>query len=108
MIDWKEYKQRQNFYHTKEWSQTRLLKLHQNPLCEHCALENKLINATEIDHIIDIEDAPALRLDMSNLQSLCKSCHSKKTYKKVEEKLKEKKHILKPRIKWDVSLKQNG
>jgi 5-methylcytosine-specific restriction protein A len=33
----------------------------------------------EVDHIIPIEERPDLRLDLSNLQSACKPCHSAKT-----------------------------
>ena len=35
--------------------------------------------ATEVDHIIPIEQRPDLRLVMENLQSACHRCHSAKT-----------------------------
>jgi 5-methylcytosine-specific restriction protein A len=35
--------------------------------------------ARDVDHIIPVAKAPHLRLVLENLQSLCRSCHSKKT-----------------------------
>ena len=40
---------------------------------------NKLTDATLVDHIIAIRVDPSRRLDPSNLQSLCNSCHIEKT-----------------------------
>lgn len=51
-----------------------------NPLCVICLRDGILSPTEEVDHIIPFKgiDDP-LRLDETNLQSLCKSCHSKKT-----------------------------
>jgi len=45
------------------------------PLCRLCDQQGRVTAATVVDHIIRIKVRPDLRLDMSNLQPLCKSCH---------------------------------
>jgi 5-methylcytosine-specific restriction protein A len=58
----------------------RAAYLAENPLCEHCAAQGRVTAAAEVDHIKPfhaVEDP--LRLDWSNLQSLCKTHHSQKT-----------------------------
>lgn len=49
-------------------------------LCQHCKKEGRQVPATDVDHIdpFDGKHDPR-RLDLSNLQSLCKPCHSRKT-----------------------------
>lgn len=48
-------------------------------LCQQCLREDRLSNADHVDHIIPIPQRPDLRLILSNLQSLCIECHSRKT-----------------------------
>ena len=48
-------------------------------LCVTCLREGKTVPAEHTDHIIPLVDAPELKYEMSNLQGLCASCHSKKT-----------------------------
>lgn len=67
---------RQSFYRSKEWLLLRSVKLNNNPLCEVCLKNNKVKSAQDIHHIKDIKDRPDLRLDYSNLQSLCYECHN--------------------------------
>ena len=45
-----------------------------------CRMPKKggLVSATEVDHIVPIEDGGAM-FDEANLQGLCKSHHSRKT-----------------------------
>lgn len=74
-----DYEYRHKFYLSKQWRNLREYKISLNPLCEHCLKEDKLVQAIDVDHIVDIKDNPYLALDINNLQSLCKSCHSKKT-----------------------------
>lgn len=55
------------------------MKLAQDPLCQiktHCI---GITAAVEVDHVVPIRERPDLRLDMSNLQSVCHACHSAKT-----------------------------
>lgn len=53
-----------------------------NPFCVEC-LKVGAYNSQHIhvDHIIPLEQAPERKYDGSNLQSLCRTCHSKKTAK---------------------------
>jgi 5-methylcytosine-specific restriction endonuclease McrA len=83
MEDFTKREIRQAFYNTAEWKALRKYVLSIEPLCRRCKVENKLVPASVVDHIIDISDNPDIRLDVNNLQPLCKSCHSSKTIKKL-------------------------
>ena len=74
----------QQFYQSKDWKVARKIKIEADPLCEHC---ETLVPAKEVDHIIPINTNWKIRLDFSNLQSLCKSCHSRKTMTENRDKM---------------------
>lgn len=61
------------------WRIARNRFLKSNPLCVKCKKEGKLTKATVVDHIIPHRGEEKLFWDESNWQSLCKSCHDKKT-----------------------------
>jgi 5-methylcytosine-specific restriction protein A len=65
-------------YNSKEWKNLRAEKLRRFPLCEMCIRERRISKACQIDHIRAIS-AGGAALDIRNLQSLCHSCHSRKT-----------------------------
>tara|TARA_R110001606_G_scaffold355847_1_gene506917 strand:- start:14924 stop:15142 length:219 start_codon:yes stop_codon:yes gene_type:complete len=47
---------------------------------------------SEVDHIQDIDELPRSRwLEIDNLQSLCKPCHSAKSITRHKQKVKEAK-----------------
>ena len=54
-------------------------KLAADPLCELCLAKGNVAQAEEVDHIKPVNQYPELRLVYDNLQSLCVTCHSKKT-----------------------------
>lgn len=56
----------------------RPAKLKMNPLCEICLEQDILTDAKEIDHIVPISRGGD-PFDLRNLQSLCSSCHSRKS-----------------------------
>lgn len=58
-----------------------MVKLRQDPLCEDCLLEGLHTPAKDVDHVIPVRQRPDLRLVLSNLRSLCKPHHSRKTAK---------------------------
>lgn len=63
----------------KRWRRLRLLHLQQHPLCRICEADGRTELATEVDHIKPHRGILDLLFDRANLQSLCKSCHSRKT-----------------------------
>ena len=61
------------------WRKLRRVKLSSNLLCELCLAKGKVAQAEEVDHVRPVSQYPELRLVYDNLQSLCVTCHSKKT-----------------------------
>jgi 5-methylcytosine-specific restriction protein A len=47
----------------------------ENPFCEVCFDRGKLTAVQEVHHKIKISDRPDLRLEWSNLMSVCRQCH---------------------------------
>ena len=67
--------------YTYKWRKLRDRFIAQHPHCEECLKHGKITLATDVDHIIPHRGDPKLLYDEGNLQSLCKSCHSRKTAK---------------------------
>lgn len=57
-----------------DWVKLRAKHLKANPACVVCGAP-----ATTVDHKISVRARPELRLVPSNLQSMCASCHGRKT-----------------------------
>ncbi|WP_054948968.1 HNH endonuclease [Numidum massiliense] len=73
-------KQARTFYRSPEWKLVRQRALNRDSgLCQHCLRRKRITMADMVDHIVPIRKAWHLRLDTRNLQSLCNSCHNKKT-----------------------------
>lgn len=66
------------FYKKGCWKNLSAAYRREHPLCEQCAKEGRITPADVVDHIREISDGGAL-MDWENLQSLCHSCHNKKT-----------------------------
>jgi 5-methylcytosine-specific restriction protein A len=59
------------------WKYVRLAaKRRDNFLCVKCGKAGQQL---EVDHIKPVRDAPELAFELTNLQTLCKACHSAKT-----------------------------
>ncbi|WIF95133.1 HNH endonuclease [Caminicella sporogenes] len=66
------------FYKSKEWLYARRAALvRDNYLCQHCLKNNRITLADMVHHIIPIKEDFSKRLQLSNLISLCNSCHEK-------------------------------
>lgn len=67
------------------WRKFRSLFLSIHPLCEICEQEDRVTSASEVHHIIPLEEGGE-RLSFENCQALCKSCHSRITseYRKIK------------------------
>lgn len=70
---------RHALYNDRRWRKARLLHLARNPLCVACQTEEKLTAATVVDHVIPHRGDVALFWDTTNWQSLCETCHNRKT-----------------------------
>ncbi len=70
----------------------RPAQLLREPFCRECAKQyppgdpRHRTRATVVDHITPFRGAWALFIDPANHQSLCKSCHDRKTAKEQAEK----------------------
>jgi len=65
-------------YDRAAWRKLRDAQLAVEPLCRHCREQGRTTAATDVDHILAINDGGDA-WDGENLQSLCRSCHSRKT-----------------------------
>jgi 5-methylcytosine-specific restriction enzyme A len=61
------------FYGSKEWKMLRAWHISQEPLCRICNDRGQMV-----DHIHEIAEGGDA-LAVSNLQTLCRSCHEKKS-----------------------------
>jgi 5-methylcytosine-specific restriction enzyme A len=66
------------FYKSKVWRETRAHVLRRdNHLCQHCYQDKRIRAADMVHHIEELKDAWDKRLLISNLISLCNSCHNR-------------------------------
>lgn len=67
---------RQSRGYDRDWELLRADYMrHAKGQCEECRRRGYLCLAEEVDHIIPVKDDPELRLEWSNLQSLCRVHH---------------------------------
>lgn len=62
-----------------DWRRLRAAFLAKNPVCLFCEAAGLIVLAQVVDHIISFHERPELRLEWSNLRSLCKECHDRRT-----------------------------
>ena len=72
------------FYQSKQWRALRNWYIKQNPLCEVCKRKGKTKGGDCIDHIKPISLGGS-KVSESNLQTLCNSCHAKKSAQEAVE-----------------------
>lgn len=80
-------KSSQAFYDSTQWRKLRKIKIARDPFCEECRNHGLFASATHVDHKVEIRDGGA-SLDMDNLQSLCHSCHSRKTLLERQKRMR--------------------
>ena len=64
---------------TGRYQRERAAYLRENPFCAECKREERTVVATELDHIIPVEERPDLFWVQSNWQGLCRTHHIAKT-----------------------------
>jgi 5-methylcytosine-specific restriction protein A len=67
-------------YRKKRWRQLRAFWIQGSPLCVECEQKGRTVVADVVDHIRPVKQWAGGMYDMNNLQSLCHSCHNRKTY----------------------------
>lgn len=73
-------------YQTDEWKlDLRPAQLLREPFCRECARHGRRVRATDVDHIVDHKGDWSKFCDRSNFESLCHSCHSRKTAREMHE-----------------------
>ena len=72
------------FYNSRRWRSLRNYYIQANPLCEQCKRENRITSGQCVDHIKPIR-LGGLMTDTGNLQTLCNSCHAKKSGAEAHE-----------------------
>ncbi|MCU0973719.1 MAG: HNH endonuclease [Burkholderiales bacterium] len=60
----------------RRWERVRALVLQAEPLCQVCQAEGRVTAANEVHHLVPIAVDPSRRLELANLQPLCKACHA--------------------------------
>ena len=66
--------------YNSRWQKARLTFLASHPLCAECERQGKVTAATVVDHVIPHKGDQRLFWDSeNNWQSLCVTCHSRKT-----------------------------
>lgn len=67
------------FTSNRRWRALRLRVLAATPLCVRCQESGKVTAASEVHHIQPRRSHPELAYVVSNLEALCKPCHSRET-----------------------------
>ncbi len=66
------------FYNMMRWRNFSLRYRKEHPWCEECIKSERVVPSRHVDHIVPMAEGGA-KLERSNVQALCVSCHSKKT-----------------------------
>ena len=75
-----------SFYNSKRWRALRNYFIQRNPLCAQCERDGTGPTAAQcVDHIKQISMGGSM-VSNKNLQSLCNSCHAKKSGKESSER----------------------
>jgi 5-methylcytosine-specific restriction protein A len=70
-------RERDRLYQSATWKKVRAIKLGRTPFCERCFANDVLIDADHVHHKRSPPEYPEGTFDLDNLESLCKSCHSR-------------------------------
>lgn len=69
--------QHKEFYSSWAWTQLSLRKRTADPLCECCLEDGKVTPASEVHHVVGVDESESLRMQWDNLMSVCSECHDK-------------------------------
>lgn len=79
------------WYSLRVWTDDlRPAQLLREPWCRECARRGIRTRATVVDHVRPHRGDWALFTDRDNLQSLCETCHNRKTAREMAQERREK------------------
>jgi 5-methylcytosine-specific restriction protein A len=67
------------WYRSRRWKALRLETIRRDPFCRTCRVAGQRVLSVDVDHITPHQGSASLFWEASNLQGLCRSCHSRKT-----------------------------
>jgi len=72
------YKRAEAFYKSPRWRRLRRMILNASPVClDPFGIHGgRVVEATDVDHIVPLREDWSKSLDPDNLRPLCRSCHS--------------------------------
>lgn len=80
-------------YLTDTWTRDlRPTQLLLEPFCRECAKYGLRVRATRVDHVDPHRGDWDKFIDRTNLQSLCESCHNRKTAREMAEARRKERH----------------
>ena len=66
------------FYNSREWKALRRRALERDAyLCQPCLREKRITRADTVHHIVPVTVDWSRRLDLSNLEAICRRCHAR-------------------------------
>lgn len=66
------------FYRGTDWQRIRKSALvRDNYLCQRCLKQKKIQKAQVVHHVVEIKEDWNQRLNLDNLESLCRTCHNR-------------------------------
>lgn len=91
------------FYHSQEWKAARLQVLERDAYrCQVCKRAGRLTVADTVHHIIPVKVDSSKRLDLDNLESICRACHNAE-HKERSKSAKAKAAIIKAARRRDTA-----
>ena len=74
-----DYVKVHRWYGSARWQRLRAEVVQSDPFCRSCRARGLRVLTVDIDHIRKHDGDPVLFWDRTNLQGLCKPCHTVKT-----------------------------
>lgn len=79
------------FYHSREWRAVRLQVLERDGyLCQPCKRAGRITPAKTVDHIELLRTNWSRRLDLDNLETICRQCHNAKHIERTQTRDKKR------------------
>ena len=96
------------FYHSKEWQAVRTQVLERDSyLCQVCKRAGRITPASTVHHIKAVRVDPSKRLDASNLETICRSCHNREHTERAQSLRKKQTKIKATRRRDMVKFSSN-